>query len=400
MCSYLGSFPAPLAQVMVSAFSSPGDVVLDPFSGRGTTLLEARLLGRRAFASDLNPIAVALSWAKSVSVGSDEVHARIGELERRYDPVLYAPNASVQPDPIRLIYNLDTLAQLCYLRRTLLRSDADVDRFLVGAILGIMHGAERKDGTSAYASISMPNTFSMSPDYVRKYVANNRLQRIPRNVFNILRAKVDRLYAKGGVDGLSGSVRRLNARELSVGYADMIGAVDLVLTSPPYLGVVNYARQNWIRTWFLNVDAEIVSRELDDELTPVSWIQFMNEVIADMKSLLSPKGVMALVIGDVATPGSGTVSLARELLRQVRSTGDFSFIGCISDHIHVGAKTTRIWSDTKGKATSVDRIVILSNGEPNPDWTKAGVWQKENASKIFNCSASDMERHAKEFSAS
>ena len=400
MCSYLGSFPAPLARAMVRAFSDPGDVVLDPFSGRGTTLLEARLLGRRALASDLNPIAVALSRAKSASVESDEVYERIAEMERRFDPVLYAPNASVQPEPIRLIYNLDTLAQLCYLRRALRRSDADVDRFLVGAVLGIMHGSERKDGTSAYASISMPNTFSMSPGYVRKYVANNRLRRVPRDVFAILRSKVGRLYAKGGADGPRASVRELNVRELLDGYADVAGTVDLVLTSPPYLGVVNYARQNWIRTWFLDVDAEGVSRELDDELTPVDWVQFMNVVVADIKKILSPKGIVALVIGDVAKPGSGTVSLARELIRHVQTTGDFEFIGCISDYLHVEAKTTRIWSKTKGKATSVDRIVILSNAEPNPDWAGAGGALLDGAMASFECSADDMRRHAEEFSTS
>ena len=37
MCSYLASFPAALAHAFIARYSRPGDVVLDPFSGRGTT---------------------------------------------------------------------------------------------------------------------------------------------------------------------------------------------------------------------------------------------------------------------------------------------------------------------------------------------------------------------------
>ena len=108
--------------------SDSNDIVFDPFSGRGTTLLEARLLGRKALASDLNPIAVALSRAKNVSVTADEVHARIGELRDRFDSVMYLAEASIQPDEIQLIFDTFTLAQLCYLRRQLLNSDSPADQ--------------------------------------------------------------------------------------------------------------------------------------------------------------------------------------------------------------------------------------------------------------------------------
>ena len=52
-----------------------------------------------------------------------------------------------------------------------------------------MHGGERKDGTSGYLSISMPNTFSMSPEYVRRFVQTKELNRVKRNVFDILKEK-------------------------------------------------------------------------------------------------------------------------------------------------------------------------------------------------------------------
>ncbi|RYE55555.1 MAG: restriction endonuclease, partial [Sphingobacteriales bacterium] len=153
MCSYLGAFPPTLASYFIKYFSNEGDVVMDPFSGRGTTALEAKILGRETIATDLNPIAIALTEAKNVSLDKQEVLDRIDELERKYDPALYQPEASAQPDNIHLIFNPRTLAQLCYLKRRFLKSSRLVDKFLVGVTLGVLHGGERADGSSGYASI-------------------------------------------------------------------------------------------------------------------------------------------------------------------------------------------------------------------------------------------------------
>ena len=57
MCSYLASFPAALTHAFIARYSRPGDVVLDPFSGRGTTPLQACAEGRIGVGNDLNPFA-------------------------------------------------------------------------------------------------------------------------------------------------------------------------------------------------------------------------------------------------------------------------------------------------------------------------------------------------------
>src|ERR687890_164472 len=64
MCSYLASFPAALAHAFLERYSRPGDVVLDPFSGRGTAPLEAIVEGRIGVGNDLNPFAHLLTAAK------------------------------------------------------------------------------------------------------------------------------------------------------------------------------------------------------------------------------------------------------------------------------------------------------------------------------------------------
>src|SRR5207253_5181184 len=64
MCSYLASFPAAVAHAFIARYSRRGDVVFDPFSGRGTTALQACAEGRIGVGSDLNPFAHLLTAAK------------------------------------------------------------------------------------------------------------------------------------------------------------------------------------------------------------------------------------------------------------------------------------------------------------------------------------------------
>ncbi len=366
MCSYLGAFPPPLANYFIKYFTKKGEIVFDPFSGRGTTALEARILNRKSIATDLNPIALALSRAKNNSLTKVEIFKRIEELETKYDSSLYQQEAKAQPEEVHLIFHPRTLAQLCYLRRKILKSENPIDQYLVGISLGILHGGERANGTSGYASIDMPNTFSMSPDYVRKFVQTNNLNRLFHDVFKLLREKTERLYKKHSGLKQSGIVVKADAKKLSEveELNPFLKKVSLILTSPPYLGIVNYAKQNWIRSWFLNEDPLKVSEELDDDLNLEEWINFSKSVVIELKKFLKKDGVAVFIIGDVAKSKTSVIPLAREFALMIRDQKIFKNVWCINDAIADTDKTTRIWADTKGNATATDRVVFLSDINP------------------------------------
>jgi DNA methylase len=366
MCSYLGSFPPPLANYFIRYFTKNGDIVFDPFAGRGTTPLEARILNRKSIATDLNPIALALCEAKNASLTKEEIFLRIYELEKKYDTSLYQQEANAQPVEVHLIFHPRTLAQLCYLRRKLLKSENQVDKYLIGITLGVLHGGERANGTSGYASIDMPNTFSMSPAYVRKFVQTNQLNRFYRDVFGLLREKTERLYKKHKGIKQVGVVIKANAKHLSKveELEPFHKKVNLILTSPPYLGIVNYAKQNWIRGWFLNQDPEKVSEVLDDDLNLDEWIVFSRTYVEQLKEFMHKEGIAVFVIGDVAKSKTSVIPLAREFCLMVKENKFFQNVWCINDAIEDADKTTRIWGDTKGSATATDRIVILSDINP------------------------------------
>ena len=366
LCSYLGAFPPSLAKYFIKYFTDENDLVFDPFSGRGTTILESRLLNRQSFGSDLNPIALALSKAKSYHLDKSEIIARISELEEDYDYALFLPEAQAQLDEIHLIFHQATLAQLCYLKDVLLTSSNKIDQFLIGTVLGVMHGGERKDGTSGYLSISMPNTFSMSPEYVRRFVQTKELNRVYRNVFDILKEKVERTFSKHISPITESFITECDAKEISKSkeLTKYHGKVSLLLTSPPYLGIVNYAKQNWIRSWFLDSDPIKISERLDDDLNINQWVQFSKKTLTEFKKLLKPDGVAVFVIGDVAKSKNNVIPLARDFALMVKENKLFKNVWIFSDYIQGVDKTTRIWGETKGKATATDRIVILSDVNP------------------------------------
>ena len=74
-------FPEGFAEKWINELTGPGDLVVDPFCGRGTTPFQALLMGRNALAGDINPVAYCLTAAKTRGPSLSTVRRRIGELE-------------------------------------------------------------------------------------------------------------------------------------------------------------------------------------------------------------------------------------------------------------------------------------------------------------------------------
>jgi DNA modification methylase len=384
MCSYHGMFPAKVAHQFIQQYSMPGDVVLDPFSGRGTTPLQARVEGRKAVGNDLSPLAFVLSRAKTDPPGWDEVNGFVDKLEKSF-------NASKQPEPdvspdIRMLYHDRTLVQLDFIRRRLLANDVTKwsrNEFMIaGALAGIMHGGWRRDGTSQYLSISMPNTFSMSPSYVEKFIRENSLKKLDQDVFERLRDKLARLYLDEN-PGEAGVVHNADAATLLTGSTLGPDSVDLVVTSPPYLQVVNYAQSNWIRLWLLGLDE--VGREhgagrkklnavLDHRHTYTSYCDFMLRTTLGIERVLKRDGVAVLVIGDVKDSGKDDpLPLARKMWDDIESRTNLRLIDMVEDDLPASSKVSRIWGETKGQATNRDCALVLANAQGDPDLSRAEV---------------------------
>ena len=77
-------YPTKLVHKLINKYTSNGNTIYDPFSGRGTTLLEARFLKRKVYASDLNPLSFVLTKAKSYTLNKNQIIKTIVKYEQMY----------------------------------------------------------------------------------------------------------------------------------------------------------------------------------------------------------------------------------------------------------------------------------------------------------------------------
>ncbi len=405
MCSYLASFPAALAHAFIARYSRPGDVVLDPFSGRGTTPLQAAAEGRVGVGNDLNPFAHLLTSAKVDPAPRAESTTRLAalrvgwaaaanswlELAERVrgsaegGPALVpaagsgdgpARGTETVPSEVALAFHRRTLAQLLYVRASL-RRDGRADRFLAAAITGILHGK-----SASYLSTLMPNTFSMAPRYVREFAARTGFASPERDVFDGLERKLDRLYRAPLPSG-TGIALLGDARGVARAAGDELrrrrlpDRARLVVTSPPYLRVVKYGYYNWLRTWFLGFDSRAIDQTLDDAHHREPYLVFLRDVLRGLRPILADDAVVVLVVGDVETDRgrriSGGVGLAERVWESAAAPEGFRLAGVALDDVHAHRKMTKLWGAEAGRATQVDRILVLGATEAGRRRALAGA---------------------------
>ncbi len=401
MCSYLASFPAALTHAFIERYSRPGDVVIDPFSGRGTTPLQASAEGRIGLGNDLNPfahlltaakvepsaraeattrlLALRLGWGAGSRAWLDLAHAVVASAETGPLPVprqgsrLLPDDASavdtqreVVPPEVAVAFHPETLAQLLFVRTELDLGDR-VDRFLAAALAGALHGK-----TPSYLSTVMPNTFSMAPRYVRDFVARTGYEAPRRDLFETLDAKLRRLY-RDPLPGSPGIALQGDARAGAARIRQALAArglperARLVVTSPPYLRVVKYGYYNWLRTWFLGFSAAAIDATLDDAHRREPYLAFLREVLADLRLVLTDDAVVVLVVGDVEMDRGRRirdgVGLAEAVWEEAAAPEGYRLAGLAFDEVASTRKMTKLWGEEAGRATKVDRILVMGASE-------------------------------------
>ena len=80
---YPAKFIPQLAERLIKENSKPGDLVCDPFMGSGTTLIESIINSRRAYGSDINPVSVLISKAKTTPIEPNYLKDQIATILMR-----------------------------------------------------------------------------------------------------------------------------------------------------------------------------------------------------------------------------------------------------------------------------------------------------------------------------
>jgi hypothetical protein len=318
LCPYFAMFPESFVEAYVLRHTNEGDYVFDPFSGRGTTVLQSLLMGRRALATDINPVAYCISAAKADVPSLESVLEEIDELDRCYQNCHHGRLRDERrslPAYFGRAFHYATLEQLLFLRRVLDWRGNTVQRFIAALTLGTLHG--EMDNSSRYLSNQMPRTISPKPAYSLRYWRSHGLWPKKKDVFDRLRSESSfRLWAE--LPRGRGLVVLADARDASERLRSLEGKVAAVITSPPYFNVTDCAEDQWLRLWFLGHEPHPtygrISRDDRHENKEGYW-QFLCEAWAGIRDLLRPSATLVCRLGGTRMDEA---ELTRGLLQSVQ----------------------------------------------------------------------------------
>ena len=311
-------------------------------------------MGRVGMGSDASPLAHLLTAGKVDAPITHEARARLQALREHCTPA----DRSSAPADIRMLYSDRVLGQLIWLREALRVGRRD-DRFLMALLLGVMHANYTPGRPARGLSISMPNTFSMSPGYVRRYIEEHRLVPPDLDVFDLLDQKLDRMQLPEA-EATRGIAWQRDARS-PVPAMIRDRPAKLVFTSPPYLSVIKYGKYNWVRLWMLKQEPRVVDRALVATASLSKYLEFMGVVLTQLAAAVREDGYLCLMIGDVHERRAGrTTNLAVKVWEETARPLGWRLHGIVADRLPTQHKVSRIWKQGRGEATKTDRILILS----------------------------------------
>jgi hypothetical protein len=134
--------------------------------------------------------------------------------------------------------------------------------------------------------------------------------------------------------------------------------VQLVVTSPPFLNVVNYVSDNWLRCWFCGIRAETVPVAMHASLE--EWKRFIEAAFRQFHRLLRPAGFVAFEVGEVR---HGTLRLEEAVVPCGVAAGLTPVAVVVNEQTFT--KTANIWGvRNNAKGTNTNRIVVFARSGP------------------------------------
>ena len=292
MCSYQGKIKPALAHHLVKVFSTPGDLVVDPFSGAGTIPLEASFEGRNNIGLDISELGYVLTLGKLGNVDVDAIIRLLDELAVALKTWLpedaeYESAAAVSFNgSIPEFYHPETLREVLIARRFFRDTQYWYGKTAWGivcsSLLHILHG-------------NRPYALSRRSHSVTPYKPTGPVEY--RSLMSRLRDKVDRILTDDRL--LSHTPGQAFQSDCTEDWPVEPGSVDAVITSPPFFDSTRFYMTNWLRYWFVGWERK------DFDTRPNMFLEtrqkkslaIYEKLFQQSLRALRPTGVMVMHLG-------------------------------------------------------------------------------------------------------
>jgi DNA methylase. len=351
--SYRACFKPQLPAYFIKQLSNEGDIIFDPFSGRGTTVIEAALLGKVGISNDVNPISKVFIEARLFPPTIEEIYRRLNKIK-------FSENEKANID-LSMFYHKDTESEIVSLRnylenRKISGKEDYVDKWIR------MVATNRLSGHSKgfFSVYTFPPNQAVSRDEQIKI--NKKRNQIPeyRDVKHIILDKSKRLL-KDVTPEIRETLLKIGPKvKLTEDNATNLKSIpndtiNLTVTSPPFLDVVSYAKDNWLRFWFNNISEEEVTKHITILKNINDWSAFISRVFDELYRITKNDGYVAFEVGEVR---NGKIKLD-EIVSEIGKNTGFNFLFTLVNKQNF-TKTSNIWGVSNNKkGTNTNRIVLF-----------------------------------------
>lgn len=344
--SYRACYKPQLPKFFIDLFTKSGDIVYDPFAGRGTTLIEAAILNRNIISNDINPLSRILTEPRLNIPTIQQIEERLNQIQFKDS------NADIN---LSMFYHKDTESEIVCLRNELDSSNF-IDNWikmvcttrLTGHSAGFFSGytLPPNQATTQKGQVLINQKLGLSPPYKNtKEIILKKSKALQRNLSPSL---IQQLF-EVGKNAIFSSKDSKNTFHIPN------ESVRLTVTSPPFLNIVRYASDNWLRCWFNSIDSKQVEKEIVSCRTVSQWSKMMSFVFDELYRVTLPGGWIAFEVGEV---NNGKIKLDEAVVPLGLKSGlDCAGIMVNSQDF---TKTSNIWGINNMKVgTNTNRIVIF-----------------------------------------
>jgi hypothetical protein len=320
---------------LISSFSERDDLILDPFLGSGTTLVESKILGRNAIGVDINPLACLISRVKTTVISKTTVreiknflillqddisHVRGNITLFNYGnkrPILDDLLAGLHPN-IPKWYQLAVIYELATIKNSIDTIEHNETReFLLVAFSSILRSVS--NAASGFGNL-MINKKCPPKDRV--------LEKFSIAVKNMIQDMSDFGQALETTN-CQATVINCDSRKLGLGDE----TIDFICTHPPYMAAVPYAEYQKLSLWWLgydqsNLDKSLIGGRRSRRDTPELFFHDMKISLSEMKRVLRRKKYCCITIGNPVY--AGKIWNLNDFIKQTCTDIGFTFLKEIS----------------------------------------------------------------------
>ncbi len=307
---------------------------------------------------DINPVSQSLLSGR-LSIPEQKT------LEQRLNQILSGSPAGEgrsEFEELLVFYHPRTLDEICHLRSYLLQRAESGSLDALDRWIRMVTTTRLTGHSKGFLSVyTLPPNQAVSIDSQRRI--NQKRGQTPeyRSIRDIVLSKTRSLCSR------INCAERRNLEQFGpssscfVGSCDSIDQipskeVDLIVTSPPFLDVVDYRKDNWLRCWFHGIDSRGLPiwqlRNVEE------WSAKMKRVFEELYRIVKPGGWLAFEVGEIR---KGSIKMETLVLPIAEKAG-FS-PACLMINQQEFTKTANCWGvSNSSKGTNTNRILVLQKG--------------------------------------